>query len=230
MSERSDLFVTVMNAGYLQQITPGCCVQLQIEQPSTRRISTKLVGYEVGRYLMVRLVDDNCWRTSNLHLQEHNPVVVRILVAGGKGECIAFKSQIRWRGYNPVPLLYLEYPERIEKCDLRAHPRVSTCISADIAESVKRPNTNLPLHGRITDVSLGGCCFEMQLPNNKKAVTPRTIMVEAGNGHQICADIRNQRALADHKLAVGLQFCGDQKAIQGLLSNLYIAPEALMAS
>ncbi len=220
--------VDKLDAVYLKELRPGCLLQLQFTNPMHKRVSAKLIGYEAGRYLLVRVLEQDSWSQSNNFLFENNEVVVRMLLEGSRGECLAFKTAIRWRAYNPINMIYFYFPDEIEKCDLRTHPRVPTCIDANLTGSLRCTENHNPLRGCIRDVSLGGCCFEFTLPLRKQGLSPRSVIIGAGEGLSVLADVRNQRPCSDARVAVGLNFRSSQEDVKQLLSKLYIASDMLV--
>lgn len=215
------------SASYVSELSPGCMLQLQFGSPMQQRFPAKLVGFEMGRYLLVRLLEHESWYRYNRFLYDNNEVVVRTLIEGGRGECLAFKSAIRWRSYNPLNMLFLYFPEEVERYDLRSHPRVATCISANISDSLKVVGQEEPLKGCIKDVSLGGCCFEFILPPKKMGIAPRPVIIGAGDNMTLLAEVRNQRKKGDSRVLVGLRFQNPLEEIERVLTGLYIASDML---
>lgn len=230
MSAKVNHVVETVESQHIDGIAPGCVVQLQFQFPNTQRISARLIGYETGKYLVVRLTEPEYWKRFHSFLFESNPVVVRLLVESERGQCVAFHSAVKWRGFKPIDLLYLEFPAQVQKCDLRLHKRVSTCISANVIDSMKSYQYEAPILGHIRDVSLGGCCFEFELPMDRVGVSPRAVDIKAGKEVLIQAEIRNQRTLEERKMAVGLRFRSSLTETKKLLSSLYISPELLASA
>ena len=138
MSVNKKIEIENLGAQNLQSILPGCCVQLQFGTPGAVRLRARLIGYDHGKYLIVKLVNNDYWIRHSGCLFEGNEVVVRMIVDDTRGGCIACKTLIRWQGYNPLDFLYLAYPESIQKCGFRGHPRVSTYISANLNEAMPK--------------------------------------------------------------------------------------------
>ena len=218
-----------ISSSYVSELSPGCTLQLQFGSPMQQRVPAKLVGFEMGRYLVVRLFEHESWHRYGNFLYENNEVVVRTLVEDGRGECLAFKTAVRWRSYNPINMLFLYFPDEVEKFDLRSHRRVATCIEASLSDTLKVVGQEEPLKGCIKDVSLGGCCFEFILPPKKLGIAQRPLLIGAGNSMRLTAEVRNQRKSGDSKVSVGLHFQNTVEEIDAALSSLYIASEMLYA-
>lgn len=224
---KSERVVDKIHANYLQQLLPGIRLQLQFSRPSHARLHARLVGYEAGRYLLIRLTEPDNWRRYMNHLLEENEVVVRMRLDETRAEFVAFKTSIKWRSYSPLNMLYLNFPDIVERCDMREHPRVATSFSATLTDSVVRPGGQV-IQGCIKDVSLGGCAFEFPLPDNKSALGPKTVLVRTGDNLEMVGEVRNQREGEGDRLAIGLKFRHSVNEIKSILNRLYIAPELLL--
>lgn len=214
---------------FMREVLPGCAMKLEFTGGGLPRIPAKLVGYENQKYLIVRLDDPSYWSRYAEFLKPDNKLIARLLVENHYGECIAFRSMVRWQGHHPLDFLYLSFPESIQKVELRAHKRVPTCIQAILSDTLKILQGGRQLTGHISDVSLGGCKFEFCLPDDRIAVSPRPVQVNVGNNTFLKADIKNQRSTQQDRIAIGMQFLTSEKETKKLLSALYVAPEMLCA-
>ncbi|MFT4929326.1 MAG: hypothetical protein ACI8WB_005457, partial [Phenylobacterium sp.] len=79
---------------YIKKLQPGCPMMLQVVGANKLRFNTHLIGYEIGNYLLVALpVEVRKHFQSNM-LINGAEVVVRLLIGGEDGKCLAFKSNI----------------------------------------------------------------------------------------------------------------------------------------
>lgn len=229
MSVNKKVEIETLGTENLRSVLPGCSVQLQFGTPEPVRLPARLIGYDHKKYLIVKLVENDYWTRHAACLFEGNEVVVRMLLDGSRGECIAYKTRIRWKGYNPLDFLYLAYPETVQKCDFRVHPRVATCFAGNLNETVRDDLNDRGVNGVIKDVSLGGCCFEFDLPKRHIGISEKSFQLVAGDQKPVIAEVRNQRKISEARIAVGMQFRTSLTDIKKLLSSLYIAPEMLVA-
>lgn len=210
-------------AHHLNTLVPGERIHLQCNFPSKKRFSATLIGYDKDNFILVKLADTGNWHQFHRHFYEDNEIIARMFVENDKAECLAFRTSIRWTSTNPCNLLYLHYPEFIEKRDLRYHKRVNTCVMAHMSDG-QQP----PVKGFLRDVSLGGCCFAFNLPKGKAGIVEKSVTIAAGDNIFAVADIRNQRPISDNQLGVGLQFRSDLNQNRQFLEELKIPSDALM--
>lgn len=229
MSVSRKLEIETVDTDNLKTVLPGSTVQLQFSSPDSVRLPAKLIGYDHKKYLIVKLLEPEHWSRYQRSFYENNQVVARMVVDDKRGECIAFATRIRWKGVNPLDFLYLSFPQTLQKCEFRNHPRVSTCIIGKLNGLSKAKASETGQSGVIKDISLGGCCFEFELPPNYVRITQKSFNVRAGDNEGICVEVRNQRPVSPSRIAVGLQFRSSLTDIKKLLSRLYIAPEMLVA-
>lgn len=111
------------------------------------RMKSLLVGAEVGCYLIVHTP-----RVAGIDasLYEGNPVILTFLRAG---VVYGFRSHILNQIKTPARLLFLAYPESIERHELRKNPRIECNIPAH-AEFAEHSGG---LKCVISDISMGGC-------------------------------------------------------------------------
>jgi hypothetical protein len=84
---------------------------------------------------------------------KHKPFSVRYLFQGQLHE---FQTRFIEYVKEPVDIVLLEIPEKIEKLELRAHKRVTCFIAADIEIETEKGGL---VTGIIKDISKSGCCF-----------------------------------------------------------------------
>ena len=106
--------LTITEPSQLFELHPGRSLDLQINHPVPLRLKLILVGYELGKYIILKY--PKVARSSDYKdvLIEGNVMIVRYLMEGNKGECFAFRSSIKHISLNPEKLIFLEYPKQIE--------------------------------------------------------------------------------------------------------------------
>lgn len=124
-------------------IETGTRVSLQAEV-SGARVKTSLVGMEPGSFLLFKVLDP-----LQLHLfQKGMPVTARYIHAG---EACGFKETIIEIFQNPYPLIFLSYPGRVEKFNLRREKRADCILPATIVVREKGCRC------LVIDLSFNGC-------------------------------------------------------------------------
>ena len=130
----------------------GATLKIQIEGEK-KRLTSELMGVEEDEYVVIKTPSlQYMSHVSNL-LYEGNTVIVRYL---HKGTVFGFKSHIKYVITNPIKLLILEYPKKIEIQNLRKHRRVDCYLPASVRI------TGNTIEGTIIDISREGCQFTVE--------------------------------------------------------------------
>jgi len=214
-------------AAFVLDLMPGKIVDLQISSPTVVRLKLALVGYDLGKYLILKYPSGNLTEYSDV-LTVGNVAIIRYIVEGKKGECIAFASTIRAVSAIGDKLIFLDYPKRIENRQLRSSQRSSTHIPAKIEMLTSDDSkTGASLTGVIIDISTKGCQFafktdkrDMQVKKSAIAVSIRSTISD--QPIELTAIVRNSHYDHGH-INVGIQFSEKETAkIENLLSALAI--------
>ncbi|WP_254843563.1 flagellar brake protein [Shewanella sp. UCD-KL21] len=208
-------------------LMPGNLVDLQINSPVKFRTKATLVGYEMGKYIILKHPAPQ--QMNNYHdvFSEGNGVVVRYLLEGQQGECFAFKTTIRNVTKFPEKFIFLSYPKEIENRQLRTHQRFVTHLPSSIqAREDSEGKLGSELKGIIADISAKGCGFLFKTDNESLKVNEKDIYVNIRNANDsiitIPARVCNSR-FEHGKVNVGIQFEDDDPQIKTLLNQLFIA-------
>lgn len=203
----------------IKQLKPGAVVELQFTAPLPVRIRSRLVGYEKGRYLIIKQPDSRDYYDV---LFDGNSVVMRFVIEGDSGECIACRASIRSVLSFPGRLLFIDYPTYVENRSLRAVTRVSTHILAQMAP---QEVTDKKLNGVISDISPTGCKIKFQADDLVKGVNkiPIVITINPGsdNEKRILGTVMNHRR-EDNHIGVGVAFTSSEQEVLDILDQLYI--------
>lgn len=209
----------------LFELQPGKSLDLQINHPVSLRLKLTLVGYELGKYILLKY--PKVMKPSQYKdvLVEGNVMIVRYLLEGNKGECFAFRSTIRNITTYPEKLLFLEYPKNIENRQLRMQQRTSIHIPAAIMIEKDDTNAEMKINGAISDISLKGCGFSFKSKSSSTNVNKRKVFVclqsPSGADMKISAQVCNSRN-DQGVVSVGIQFLEEDKLLPELLDQLFI--------
>jgi len=216
----------------IRHLHPGALVDLQFSRPSSVRVRTALVGYEKNKYLLLRLPQQVIDGGYNDVFVEGNMTVVRCLLEGDVGECIAFRSGIKTISHHPAHLLFLDYPQHIENRALRAQQRVRAFIPAYIhpQQSGSLPDNLELFNGFIIDVSTCGCRFSIKTELdvsqlNKIAVNLELVMPGSTERIIIPGEIMNCHQELQ-EVSLGIRFALPERKTASLLQR-FIADPAL---
>lgn len=206
------------------ELLPGKILDIQINHPVQVRLKVPLIGYELGKYIILKFPAIANVANYNDVLVEGNVVVVRYLLEGDQGCCFAFRSTIKYISQKPERLLYLSYPKKIENRQLRLHQRIITHLPAAI--SLNEPDqSNVKINGIIGDLSLKGCGFTFKASSDSVKVNEREIFVcvshHSSGEMRIPAKVCNSRNERG-KVNVGIKFVEGDKQVIALLEHLFI--------
>lgn len=171
------------------EITSG--LQLLVNIPGYQeRVRTTFIGHERGRYFLMRLPGASKHTGLYDHLYQGNLITVSFL---HRGNIWGFKSKIQSYALRPHPLLFVDFPAKIERHSLRKESRIECFFPVQAALG----GTQVP--SMLLDISLGGCglTFERQGALNAMAVGD-TLQLEcaifgAKDGQKLPCQIRSIR-------------------------------------
>lgn len=103
----------------------GTALLLEPEDPK-RGVTSELIGMQVGKYLIVQIAYQNL-REHRLMDGEH--LKVKYILSD---DVFGFNSHIIRTLQNPDDLLFLEYPQEVESCNIRAKKRVECFLPIQI--------------------------------------------------------------------------------------------------
>jgi c-di-GMP-binding flagellar brake protein YcgR len=129
--------------------------KLQISmKDSDAKLNSEFVGMANDRCLIASLPDEEIPETLREKLTVGNPMVIRYL---HEGKIFGFESALLGSITKPVSLLFLSYPENIEKIDLRCQERLSCLLPAKLKIDYRA------ISGTIVDISRTGCRFKTKV-------------------------------------------------------------------
>ena len=209
---------------FIFDLTPGKIIDLQLNTPVLARLKLVLVGYDVGNYIILKYPAISKPTEYADVLTVGNVAIVRYIVEGEKGECVAFSTTIKSIALVNEKLIFLEYPKQVENRQLRSIQRMQTHIPTQISVSSAK-TTDTTINGVIVDISSEGCQFVFKSDSGNKQVKKVAIKVtiNSPNGSTpttIVALVRNSRYQGG-KIFVGIQFEEKQKTkVQNLIDAL----------
>jgi hypothetical protein len=207
-------------------LKPGKVVDIEINHPVKVRIKVPLIGYEMGKYIILKYPISS--RTTDYQdvLVEGNVVIARYILEGEHGECFAFRSTIKHITKYPESFIIVNYPKKIESRQLRLQQRIVTHLPASLmVDSEGTGQESIRLNGIIADISTKGCGFAFKADNTKITVNKRDVFVcihHPSTGEvKIPARVCNSRN-EQGKVSVGIKFFENDKQVSNLLEHLFI--------
>lgn len=209
----------------LFELQPGKSLDLQINHPVSLRLKLPLIGYELGKYIILKYPRSANTSEYKDVLIEGNVLIVRYLMEGNKGECFAFRSSIKNITQYPEKFIFIEYPNKIENRQLRLQQRTSIHLPAIIMLEGSGDNKGAQISGIIGDISAKGCGFTFKTKSANTKVNKRDIFVslrspidgEVQIPARVC-NSRNEKGTVN----VGIQFIDNEKLVPKLLAELFI--------
>ncbi len=213
------------------ELLPGKLLDIQLNHPVKVRIKIPLVGYSLGKYIILKYPSEHKFGNYRDVLVEGNVAIVRYLLEGEQGECFAFRATISHIVKFPEKLLVLTYPTKIENRQLRLHQRIVTHLPATImVSSEDSEQDDVKLKGIIGDISTQGCGFTFKAANSKVKVNTRNVFVcvTISDGDDVIipgyvCNSRNEQG----KVNVGVKFQEGDKQVTSLLERLFIEASVL---
>jgi len=208
---------------FFLDLLPGKLIDVQFTNPLSMRFKLNLVGYEAGKYLILKYPKQAKVNEYSDILKEGNGAVIRYIIEGERGECVGFATTILAIAFRPEKLIYFAYPKQIESRQLRKVDRLKTHIPAKISISKDQSfdNDNL-LQGIIIDISVTGCRFTVHVSSGFLALKKRQVFVHLlspidNSAVIISAHVRNNQ-MQGNRLNVGIEFAEkEHKKMQTLL-------------
>ncbi|UAA38322.1 flagellar brake protein [Paraneptunicella aestuarii] len=127
-----------------------------------KRFHSKLIGLKESEYLIVELPDIRKYGYLKDEITDQASIVVRAIFEKTSGECIAFNSRALAKTTLPDKLLFISFPTDLISTELRKEVRETVDIKAFIShgDTIYESNDR-KVEGRITNISPGGCHFEI---------------------------------------------------------------------
>jgi hypothetical protein len=207
-------------------VYPGKIVDVEINFPVKVRIKVPIIGYEMGKYIILKSPVSSKISDYKDVLVEGNVVIVRYILEGERGECCAFRSTIKHITKYPENFIILHYPPKIESRQLRLQQRITTHLPASIVfESETGMQDSICLNGIIVDISTRGCGFAFKADNTTITLNKRDILVSIHHPTtgevKLLARVCNSRN-EQGKVNVGVKFLDNEQHVESLLERLFI--------
>lgn len=199
----------------------GSPMQVQLSEKS-KRINTKFIGMDPGAYIIIALP-----KTEELKDQffRDRKIVLRYMTGG---TIFGFESNVIALHLQPVRLLFLTCPQKIQSCEIRKHTRCDCTYHSRVILS------GMNYQGIVTNISMGGCQFVMNQPADQKAT-----VVNVGDSvnlsfqplggkpiESLPGEVRNVKR-SDNGIEIGIGFLDLQDEVKDVLAecirNLAIA-------
>ncbi|MFH2093610.1 MAG: flagellar brake domain-containing protein [Pseudomonadota bacterium] len=174
-------------------------------------LSGKLVGMKVGKYL---IVDISKAQSGTTGLLEQDPVRVKYV---NLEDIFNFSSMVLNILDQPDHLLFLQYPDRVESCNIRSHRRVECFLPIH----VKTCDFHAP--AIVTNISPEGCLCTIDRSQSWKNINGLQIDLIVSYGElealTIPGDIRSTQ-MQGEQIKLGIKFNEIDAFAQSVLTTI----------
>ena len=95
--------------GFINHLTPGKVIDLQLGNSRLVRIKPRVIGSDLGRYILVKFPSKLNHADYKDVLLSGGGVIVRYILEGLNGECVAFTTTIQHVLTTPDRLIFLNF-------------------------------------------------------------------------------------------------------------------------
>jgi len=142
---------------FAQNAQIGQFISVEIANSNRESFKTHLIGCKTGSYLILEIPSLlDAGNVKDLLLLDRK-LIIRTICERTTGDCMGFYSTVQGILKVPYPVFFASYPEEVETRELRAEKRIATSIPCVM---FKHENGD-KMPGNITDLSNGGCRFEL---------------------------------------------------------------------
>ncbi|HTR00452.1 MAG TPA: flagellar brake protein [Candidatus Acidoferrum sp.] len=156
---------------FAQNAAIGQFISVEIANANRESFKTHLVGCKAGSYLILEIPNVQDAGIAKKQLVLDQPLIIRTICERTTGECMGFYSSVLGIVRIPYPVFFAAYPEEVETRELRTEKRLSTTIPCQMF--LQQGGEEMP--GYITDLSSGGCRFELQVRDDVVKVKVNTM-------------------------------------------------------
>lgn len=202
----------------MRQLSFGDILDVQFVKAGDVRIKCRLIGVDDGNFLIFA-VPKTAQQSHGDVLVEGMACIIRSIIEGEAGQCIAFRSIITDIIKSPKHLLFVKYPSEIERFSLRKQQRVSIRVPATMTHrssvSDHQIEDSLSFDGIILDLSAGGCRFKLAWPtSNGKLLLEDVFIYIRFPGHPdkdavVEGKVKSQSRDGLEHISVGIRFEGE---------------------
>lgn len=201
-----------------RHIRPGTRVDIEFRHETQFRSKAKVIGFDHNQFVLFSLPQAIIRDYPDI-IREGNGCIVRSLVEGQAGQCIAYRSSVQAIPIRPKGLLFIDYPHQIESISLRKEDRLTaqypvTIMHRDESSGDVTIDSKTEVQGQVCDISSGGCRILVNWPKGKTRIkeVPVFLKISMPNSnefHLVKAEIKNQSREDPLTVSVGCMFVTD---------------------
>lgn len=185
---------------------------LRIEvRKKTEFLSSKLIGMKVGAYLIVNLPGVD---SQPVALEKDEPVQVKYI---SQDDIFSFSSRVLMVLDAPDNLVFLQYPDRVESCNIRTHSRVECFLPIHVRTDDHQDA------GVITNISAKGCMCMVDYFRSWENISGKGIelLLSYANSDTLVipGQIRSVQVIGE-QMKLGIRFDAVDSFLQSVLETL----------
>ncbi|MBU1196218.1 MAG: flagellar brake protein [Proteobacteria bacterium] len=185
---------------------------LRIEvRKKTEFLSSKLIGMKVGAYLIANLPGMD---SQPVALEKEEPVQVKYI---SQDDIFSFSSRVLMVLDAPDNLVFLQYPDRVESCNIRMHSRVECFLPIHVRTDDHQDA------GVITNISAKGCMCMVDYFRSWENISGKGIelLLSYANSDTLAipGEIRSVQVIGK-QMKLGIRFDEVDSFLQSVLETL----------
>jgi Flagellar protein YcgR/PilZ domain len=144
---------------FAQNVAIGQFISVEIANSNRESFKTHLIGCKTGSYLILEIPSVlDAGNVKDLLVLDRK-LIIRTICERTTGDCMGFYSSVQGILKIPYPVFFASYPEEVETRELRTDKRIATTIPC----MMFKQESGEKMPGLITDLSEGGCRFELMV-------------------------------------------------------------------
>lgn len=188
----------------------GTPLRIEVRQ-KTEFLSSKLIGMKVGSYLIANLPGIE---SQSVTLAKDESVQVKYI---SQDDIFSFSSRVLMTLDQPDNLVFLQYPNRVESCNIRMHSRVACFLPIHVRTDDHQDA------GVITNISAKGCMCMVDYFKAWDNISGKEIQLLLSYGNldtlAISAEIRSVQVIGE-QMKLGIRFDEVDQFLQSVLETL----------
>lgn len=196
---------------FVENATMGQYISVEIVGRARDNFKTRLVGSRSGAYLILEI--PGLLEAGNIRAQlvPGRELIIRTICEKTTGECMGFYSSVVGVVRVPYPIVFIAFPTEVETRELRVEKRQPTSIPG--ALFINKGDKEIA--GMITDLSNGGCRFELQVDDAVVRIKAHTLYLrytdpETGQEIVRLGEVCSQRR-QDSLISIGFAFVREMR-------------------
>ncbi len=194
--------------------------EMQIEIPGLeKRIKLNLIGQRPNQYIIFHLPEKLYNSIDTDALSSGNKANIRCI---SRGAVFGFQTNVIKLIVDPDNLLFIQYPEKIQKQEIRKSQRVKCLLPARLYQEGNE------LKGTVADISRTGCHFQIKKESlsieqikltREESELKFAISLPGLEGDQIISTVIKSNFVDDEKVQIGLQFINVDQSILSVVDH-----------